>query len=572
MPIFQARLFDELEPLYPDSRPEAGSARYELSGANGAYIGVHICVNGLTPGIPLNFKVEGPHRAYKLFSLLPVPVEVNTGADQRSEYLKDDRNENVIRRAPFFVYEILEPVFNTVLPAMTTAAFAFRTPIEYCRAKEAKQWTITVSHDGQEQVLRLDVVQYPAVIPKADQATHKYINWFSLDAIARSHRAEKWSPAFMALLERYLRLAVYSRQNMLSISMGDFFDVDAGGKPALNEARLGAVIEVSRKAGIFLFQGGAFCGREQNLADDDAFYASLDHASFTSPEQIGAAFKQQAFDLFDNGKEAVFAITGERVSSGKGQEQLRSALAQLNAYLDRHNLKAGWIQCCLDEPNDALKETYHLISRITREALPGVSIMEPVLPTEAVVGDLDIWCPTVETYEKNRAFFEQRVLAGDRIFVYTCLTPGGNYCNRLLDMERLRMVWLGWAPALYSSIEGFLHWGANHTLGHDPQKRQAAMFTEQVMEYHPKYANFLPAGDPAIFYPGHETPLSSVRSEAHRIGYEDLCLLQALAKKDVEQAAKLVKRVFRGYADYEKSVEAYRRVKRDLLELLLGYQ
>ena len=131
------------------------------------------------------------------------------------------------------------------------------------------------------------------------------------------------------------------------------------------------------------------------------------------------------------------------------------------------------------------------------------------------------------------------------------------------------MVWLGWAPALYSSIEGFLHWGANHTLGHDPQKRQAAMFTEQVMEYHPKYANFLPAGDPAIFYPGHETPLSSVRSEAHRIGYEDLCLLQALAKKDAEKAANLVKRVFRGYADFEKSVEAYRRVKRDLLELLL---
>ena len=36
MSMFRARLFDELEPLYPDSRPDEGFARYELCGANGA--------------------------------------------------------------------------------------------------------------------------------------------------------------------------------------------------------------------------------------------------------------------------------------------------------------------------------------------------------------------------------------------------------------------------------------------------------------------------------------------------------------------------------------------------------
>lgn len=569
MAKFQARLFDELTPLYPDTDPSTGVDRYEIAGANGAYVGVHICVDGLTPGYPVNLKVEGPHRAYKLFSLLPVPVEVNTGADQRSEYLKDDHNENVIRRAPFFVYEIMEPIYNTVMPSMTTAAFAFRTPVEYCREKETKHWTITVSHRDEEHVLHVDVVQYPAVIPKADRTTHQYINWFSMETIARAHHMEKWTPAFLEMLERYLRLAVYSRQNMLNISMGDIFDLDAAGNPMLNEARLTALVETAHKAGMALFQGGAFCHRAENLADDDAFYASLDHEHFTTPEQIGAAFKKMAFYHFDYGKDAVFGLTGESMSAQKGQDQLRSALVQLNGYLNAHGLRDSWTQCCLDEPNDALENVYHVISRITREALPGVPILEPVLPTEAVIGDLDIWCPTVETYEKNRDFFEQRVAAGDRLFVYTCLTPGGNYCNRLLDMERLRMVWLGWAPALYPSVEGFLHWGANHSLGHDPQKRQAAMFSEQVMEYHPKYANFLPAGDPAIFYPGYETPLASVRSEAHRIGYEDLYLLKAMAQKDPDRVEKLVRQVFRGYADYEKSVEVYRQVRQALLEMAL---
>ena len=51
--------------------------------------------------------------------------------------------------------------------------------------------------------------------------------------------------------------------------------MDTGGKPILHEAHLNAVIEVSRKAGIFLLNGGAVCGREKDLADDDAFYASL---------------------------------------------------------------------------------------------------------------------------------------------------------------------------------------------------------------------------------------------------------------------------------------------------------
>ncbi len=568
--MFEARLFDELTPIYPDTNPlEDGALRYTVAGANGTYAGVHIAVRGLTPGIPLSLEVKGPHRAYKLFQLIPVPVEVNTGADQRSEYLKDDHNDNVIRRAPFMIYDALEPIFNIVMPQLTTAAFAFRTPIEYCREKSVGEWTITLRHDGGEQVLALTVEQYPSVVPKAGKDTYQMVNWFDFNGIASWHNAPKWSPKYEQMLEKYFRAAVYTRQNILCIPCGELFGLDEAGEPVLQEERVDTLIRIAQKAGIAYFHGGACCGRAAGAKDDDAFYNSLDHAHFTTPEEINKAFRFQAFDLFDNGTEAQFSPTGELISTEKGQAQLRSAMRQLNSYLDRKGLREIWMQSCLDEPNDALEAAYRMITSITREELPGIPILEPVLPTKSVVGALDVWCPTLANYEENQEFFEERVAQGDRLYVYSCLTPGGNYCNRLMDMERLRVVWISWAPIRYPHVEGYLHWGMNYTNGIDPFKRQAAMFSEQVLEYHPKYANFLPAGDMCMFYPGFNIPLTSTRSEAHRIGFEDLCLLQAVEKKAPGRGRAIVDKVFHGYKDYSKSVPEYRAARRELLETAL---
>ena len=100
--------------------------------------------------------------------------------------------------------------------------------------------------------------------------------------------------------------------------------------------------------------------------------------------------------------------------------------------------------------------------------MPGVPLLEPVLPTEKLEGALDVWCPYIDVYENNRAFFDAQAEKGDRLFVYTCLTPGGNYLNRLLHLERLRIVYSGCAPATYPNLEGYLHWGANQYMWMDP--------------------------------------------------------------------------------------------------------
>lgn len=564
---FTARLFDELEPCYPDTDVSTGMQHYQVAGANGTYAGVNILLSGLTPGIPVTVEVEGEHTAFKLFRMLPVPVEVNTGAKQRTEYLKNDRNPNVIRRAPFFVYEVLEPIYNIVMADMTTMAVSFKTIIEYCRERRTQKWKFILTHGSDVQELTLDVEQYPFTVPKAGKDTHKFVNWFNLDEIAGCHKVPKWGAEFETIMERYFRAAHFSRQNMMAVSMNDCFDAD-GDEIIFNEEHFAMIVRAARNAGMVYFQGGAMTVREAGFCDDDAFYNSLDHDKITDSDEVAELFKIKAFDDFDNKGMAVDAITHKRMDTEEGKAAVASMARQLNAAMEKYNLRDVWMQSALDEPNDARSVIYHEITSIIRREMPGVLILEPVLPTEKIVGALDIWCPSIDIYENNREFFDRQVANGDKLFVYICLTPGGNYTNRLMDLERLRIVYLSWAPAKYPNIEGYLHWAANQYLGNDPYKRTVVTFSEQVLEFHPKRAMFLPAGDTCIFYPGHNEALISVRSEAHRIGYEDLCMLEALKQKDEQLTAQIVEQVFRGYSDFEKSVVKYRETRKKLLEAL----
>jgi hypothetical protein len=82
--------------------------------------------------------------------------------------------------------------------------------------------------------------------------------------------------------------------------------------------------------------------------------------------------------------------------------------------------------------------------------------------------------------------------------------------------------------------------------------------------------NFLPAGDSHVVYPGKNGPLSGQRFEAQRIGMEDAELLRILKARDPQRAGAILDRVFRAFDDYERSVNAYRAAKRELLSALAG--
>ena len=97
---------------------------------------------------------------------------------------------------------------------------------------------------------------------------------------------------------------------------------------------------------------------------------------------------------------------------------------------------------------------------------------------------------------------------------------------------------------------------------------RSIQFTEDACDYFEIPANILPVGDHIIFYPGENEAFFCTRSEAQRIGLEDLFLLSLLKKKDKPVAEKLIEMLFRDYQDYEKDVSKYREVKELLLKSL----
>jgi len=150
---------------------------------------------------------------------------------------------------------------------------------------------------------------------------------------------------------------------------------------------------------------------------------------------------------------------------------------------------------------------------------------------------------------------------GGELWCYTCCVPGGRYLNRLLDQSLLRPRLMHWANHHYG-LKGYLHWGLNHYApDQDPFERSVVTQSGDKK---------LPAGDTHIVYPGSDGPWSSMRLEAMREGIEDYELLARVAAKDAAAARRIVRRVFRGFADYTEQVPAFRRSHVRLLETASG--
>lgn len=546
MNLFEAALFDELEPLYPDTSPRKGTSLYKVDLPSETYAGVHIMLSGLTPGKFVTFEVTSPLRMtktekadgtqtercvpdhrWKLFELLPLPVEVNTGAVSRTEWMSQDVNEHVIRRAPFMVYDVLRPC-GCVVPAQgAVMALAFRCRVEGKR-QELKRWEFTVSHDGVSRRLTFETEVYPVSVPEAGPDDHKYVNWFDCHAIASYHNVPLFSEGWYHMFEKYLRLGRYGRQNMALLPANLYFDLQPSG-PVLNEEKLDRLVAILDKVGIHWIEGGHLAGRRNN--EWEAVEAEL------------------------------FLTHGP--VPGSGEQDLENMCGQLYVYLKKKKLTGRWIQSFMDEPLDCLADAYAAGIRAVKNAMPEIPVIDATIARESIAGTVDYWCPTINKYEKYRDFFDRRHEEGDHIFVYTCLDPAGNYCNRFLDQERLRQVWLGWAPALYRNIEGFLHWGGMSMNRLDFYRLSSPL--PDIADYDTSRSSCLPAGDPAVMFPGFHEAYSSTRLEAHRIGLEDLVLLQRVNAKDPAGTADLVKQVFRRYDDYEKDISLYRKTRRQLL-------
>lgn len=514
-------LTDPLEPIFPDSNTVSGySSAIRLDFPTGAPADVHLLLSAATgTHVEVKATLNGKKLPLHYWSILEdVPVEQNTGLDSRTEQYKKNINPFVIRRAPFRVYEIIRPLEKT---AVTTKNPYTALRLQLPDSCFKKPGTYVVELSAGTLKGRFTAVIHPAKVPLLKDGKFFYTNWFSLPRMEKYHTVDRWTPEWFSVLDRYAAAMAAGRQNCMLIP-GELINRD-NGPIALDEEKMLRFIDVFRRHGFRYFESPHLMYRGEK---DD----------WGNPElQV--------------------QLTQHGYNSAAAKRDIDTIMTLVAGFVRKNGLAGSWLQHISDEPTRTQAASYAAVVKQVKTICPELRIIEATNDRDGLVGAVDIWCPLINDFQENEAFFRQREQAGDQVLVYTCLIPGGNWLNRLLDQERLRPVYFGWGAARYKTA-GYLHWGLNQYI-EDP-------FRQSVV-HHPAPGagsnNFLPAGDTHIFYPGSNGPLSSVRFEAHRVGIEDYELLSGMKDTDA-----LIAKIFRSYTDYEKDVKAYRAARAALLQ------
>ena len=533
-PDFKISIFDELAPLYPDTKIENPVTSYMVDVCRGGVAGIDILMTDLIPLEPVRFALTGKKLIDKFYAnwyfMIDVPVAENTGLEGWTEKYLGQTNPYVIRRAPFRIFEVLDPVQTGYIPTTSTQALRMEIPIGKDFPVGKQLFTIHITSKGQVKKLEFTVNVYPVEIPPVNQAHLNYVNWLSIGNVCNDHHVELWSEPFWGMLRKYAQLMARGRQNTFWFIWSDFFKFNPDGTVAeFYEQRLDRYINTFLSEGLTTIQGAPFSRRRD--WSTDAFLVAVPTA---------------------NNRE-IPAVSEE------GQNIIRSMAKPVIALMKKNGWEFRWYQGVFDEPTDEYIDRYKSTVALLKSMKPDLRILEATM-TVSLSGIVDCWCPQVQEYQKNRPFFEERKAAGDAVWVYTCLAPGGPWINRLIDMERLRQVYVGWACAKFD-LQGFLHWGFNMHSGKP---------YEELVRKHMGPNGYLPAGDSHIVYPGKNGPVSSQRFEAHRIGMEDYELLYLLKKQNPDLAAKLIDKLFQAFDQYDKDIRDYRKVKQEVLSALTG--
>ena len=527
--LVEAGFHDELTLLYPDTDATDAPREWTSDTARGWLAGVHLLVQPQdipSTGVRVTDEQGRTVDGLAIYRIHDVPVEENTGLDSRTEQFKGSVNPHVVRRAPFQIYEAIEPLAmhdGEVIVSRTEGPIAYRLEVQ-SDEPGSRVLLVDVTPDVDDAPLEWTVRTHDWASPSRQSLGFGYTNWFSPSLIARYHDVELWSDAFWPVLVAYAELMARGGQDTFWMKWPDFFERD-GDRWVLNEARLDRFIRIFLDAGLYRIEGAPIARRPGGDWSSSTLELSIPRVPANDPE---------------------------------GRLLLADMAGQLSAFMSSRGWTDQWVQHIADEPTDVNAEAYRLVAEQMHELLPGVPIMEATM-TRSLSGAVDIWCPKVNKYQENRAFFDARRAEGDQVWTYTCLAPGGPWLNRLMDQERLRSVYFAWA-AMTFDVDGYLHWGLNHY--------KADPFEQSVVDHPamPGTTNKLPAGDTHVVFPGPDGPWSSTRFEAQRIGLEDLAALQALKRSDPQACQRIVDSIFRGYDDWEDDVETYRQQRRALLE------
>ena len=459
--------------------------------------------------------------------IIPVPVEENTGVDSRTEQFLGQINPDVIRRAPFEVFEIIQPLTKNEIETVSNFSL-LRISVKSTDFKSTGNFKLNlVLNDGfKTEQLKFKIKVHVASVPKLEESKFFYTNWFNLSKMEEMHNLKRWNEEWFVMLDKYAKLMAEGRQNCIIIPH-ELISLK-NNKISLDEEKMISFINVFRKYGFKYFESPHLLNRGAN---DD----------WGSPE-LKTKLRKKGYYSED------------------GKKEIDTIIRKIKSFTKKYKLDNQWLQHIADEPTDNNAQCYKDVSKQIKSIYPEVTIMEATNAKESLSGSIDLWCPLINDFQENQDFFKEREKKGERILIYTCLVPGGKWLNRTLDMERIRQVYFGWAGSKYNTF-GYLHWGLN--------QYKANPFKQSVVKHPSPQAssnNFLPAGDTHVIYPGINGPLSSLRFEAHRQGIEDYELLEKLKLKNPNKHKRLIKKLFLNYTNYSLSIRKYERIRKNLIK------
>jgi len=521
-------LVDPLQEIYPDknSLSDYGGS-WEAAFPDNSFATVHVVIEGMVAEkIEVSAMCVGkelPLSYWNILQAVPVSQNTGTGIKGRTERFLGKKNPDVVRDAPFNIYEVIRPLKNNfVISKDKFTALRFFMPTDKL-LKGMNIINISVRGKGWQKKLIFKAMIGKSV-PSLKNSQFLYINTFASNRMTKKHHLTRGTKQWWDMLRKYARLLARCRQNCIQLPSNLLFSYKDG-VISLNEKKALVYINVFRKEGFTYFE---------------------------SPH----LFRKDA----QHGTNALFVVvTGHRYDTVEGKNDVGSIACLLKDFIIKNHLSNCWLQHIADEPNVGHAVAYKAAAMQMKKICPQIKIIEATKLREPLIGAVDFWCPLIHNFQTYEKFYRSREKYGEKVLVYTCLVPGGKWLNRTLDMERLRQVYFGWAAAKYNTF-GYLHWGLNWY--------RADPFKMSVVKHHSPLAgpnNYLPAGDTHIIYPGEDRPLSSLRLEAYRVGIEDYELLQLLKKRDKKMVDKYIAELFSDYTHYCLSLKQYRKIRKELV-------
>ena len=216
----QLWIVDPLKPIYPDkNKLKAYNNKWGEDIPKGSMAEAHVILQlPKDTQFTISARKDGNVLKGVWSQLIDVPVEQNTGIDSRTEQYLNKPNPYVVRRAPFKIFEVIQPLRENQLTTLTNYT-ALRLEIPPSAIQNIGKHHIKIEVKTNSKIYKGDftIKVHPVDLPKLSESNFFYTNWFNLKNMEEKHQLKRWSDTWFSMLEKYADLMAHGRQNSITI-------------------------------------------------------------------------------------------------------------------------------------------------------------------------------------------------------------------------------------------------------------------------------------------------------------------------------------------------------------------